>query len=80
MKKLIEYLPDFCKALTHQLTEDEKRWGDTWKQRGRDGQEERFISWLQDKIDQYRNAGVPLPWLKIAGEALIGWVRETQGE
>ena len=39
--KLVDYLPEFTEALARQLEEDEKRWGDTWKHRSRDGQEMR---------------------------------------
>lgn len=74
---LIDYLPKFIEALTKQLQQDHERWGDTWKQRPREGQEERAYARFDDYHDQFVNAGVPLPWLKIAGECLIGWVREN---
>ena len=79
-KTLIDYLPETVEALTKQLEADQARWGDTWKQRTREGQEERIFARFQDYIDQYRNAGTPIPWLKIIGEAHIALVRERLAE
>ena len=73
---LKDYVPAFAEALTAQLKEDEKRWGDTWQYRPRIGQEKRIQARYQDYFDQYYNANVPVPWLKVAGEALIAWVRQ----
>lgn len=75
--KVRYYLAAFVKALRHQLVEDEKRWGDTWLKRSRTGQEERIISRINEYGEAFRTSGTPVPWLKIAGEALIGWIRET---
>lgn len=77
--KLVDYLPEFMEALTKQLEEDEKRWGDTWKHRSRDGQEMRTKVRFDDYLAQFQNAGVPIPWMKVVGEALICWVRERNG-
>lgn len=73
---LIDYLPEFYKAIESRIAEDDKRWGDTWKQRPREGQELRVKARFDDYFDQFKNAGTPIPWLKIVGEALIAWVRE----
>lgn len=78
--KLWEFLPEFAKALEEQLKDDDKRWGDTWLERKRDGQEERTFYTYLDYFQQYKNAGIPVPWLKIAGGALICWVRENHPE
>ena len=81
MKKYLTYfLPFFVAALSVQLQNDEKRWGDTWRQRPREGQEERAFARFQDYLDQWKNAATPVPWLKVAGEALICWVRENYPE
>ena len=77
---LTDYLPDFMKALTAQLEKDQKKWGDTWKQRPREGQEVRAFARFHDYEAQFVNAGNPVPWLKVAGEALIAWVRENHEE
>ncbi len=80
MSELVDYLPETFEALTKQLEADQARWGDTWKMRSRDGQEERVFARLMDYLDQYRNAGTPIPWLKIMGEAHICLVRERLAE
>jgi hypothetical protein len=64
-------------VLKIQLMLDEKRWGNTWLQRMPDGQEIRIGEHIQSYFDQFRNAGVPIPWLKVAGLAMIGWIREN---
>ena len=78
MESLLDYLPEFVKALEAQLIQDQKRWGDTWKQRPREGQELRAKARFDDYFDQFKNTGAPIPWLKIVGEALIAWVRERR--
>lgn len=76
--KVWDFMPAFVKALTEQLEADDARWGDTWRRRARQGHEERIESDINNYFDQYRNAGTPVPWLKIAGLAMIAWIRETQ--
>jgi len=77
--KLVDYVPEFTEALIKQLEEDEKRWGDTWKKRSIDGQEMRTKARFDDYFEQFQNAGTPIPWMKVVGEALICWVRERGG-
>ena len=77
MNKLLEYLPYFMDALAEQLEDDFQRWGNTWLTRPIEGQSERTVKTLRDYFDQYEQAGIPINWLKIAGNALICWVRET---
>lgn len=75
-----DYLKEFIDALTKQLQDDEKRWGDTWLQRVPMGQEERSFASFMNKYDQWKNGGVPIPWLKIAGDAFICWIRDNHPE
>lgn len=79
-KSLPAYFDEFTEALEDQITEDNERWGDTWKERGLvwkgNTQEERFYSWMEDKYIEYRYEDKPFPWLKVAGEAMIGYIRE----
>jgi len=75
-KTLLDYLPEFVTELTEQLKADQKRWGNTWMQRPREGQELRVKARYDDYFAQFVNAGVPVPWMKVVGEALIAWVRE----
>ncbi|MHC4748331.1 MAG: hypothetical protein ACYTFW_00510 [Planctomycetota bacterium] len=78
--KVIDFLDEFSEALKEQLESDELRWGDTWRQRYKEGQEARIWEHIQTYFDQYRNAQVPIPWLKIAGLAMIAWIRENHPE
>ena len=71
-----EFIPEFVEALREQLKEDEVRWGDTWKKRIRGGQEKRIFANLDNYFDQWENGNQPIPWLKVAGLALIGWIRD----
>jgi len=74
--KLQDYVPMFIEALKGQLDEDEMRWGDTWKHRSKEGQEIRTKGRFDEYFSAFVNNGIPVPWLKIAGGALICWVRE----
>ena len=75
--QLIDYIPELIKALHDQLEDDQERWGDTWKERSVKGQVERTYARFNDYLDQYEQAGTPIPWMKIIGGAMICWVRET---
>ena len=75
--KLHQFLPEFVKALEIQLKEDEIRWGDTWLHRTRSGQEQRIQDDYNNYFDQFNNADIPVPWLKVVGNASIAWVREN---
>ena len=73
---LIELLPDTMSIMGDQLRVDQKRWGDTWKYRTLEGQDQRMAARFQDYIDQLNNAGTPLPYEKIACLAHIALVRK----
>jgi hypothetical protein len=78
--KIWDFTQDFVKAFLAHLKEDDKRWGNAWLIRPRSGQEERTINNFRDKFDKYLNAGQPIDWLAIAGDAYICWVREQHPE
>ena len=78
--RLIELIPEFVEELEKQLIDDEKRWGETWRNRDLLNQNERIFAHLNDYYDQYRFGGKPIQWLKVAGLALIAWVRENHPE
>jgi hypothetical protein len=75
---LVEYLPMFMETVMEQLEQDQLRWGDTWKIRPVEGQDDRMFARFADYKDQFTNANIPVPYQKIVGEALINWVRSTQ--
>ena len=78
--KTWDFIKEFTDALTEQLKEDQKRWGDTWLQRIPEGQEARIEEHIKTYFDKFRNVGTPVPWLKVAGLSLIAWVRENHPE
>jgi len=75
--KLADFIDQFTLALKLQINKDDARWGNTWRHRSIDGQVDRMMARFKDYQDQYNNGGVPMAWLRVAGEALIGWVREN---
>ena len=79
-KTLVDFWHETSDAILDQLKDDQFRWGDTWKKRPRDGQEERMFARFRDYYDQWKNAGTPIPWMKVIGEAHIAMVRENHPE
>jgi hypothetical protein len=75
-----DFMKEFTDALQKQLEDDEVRWGNTWLKRVPMGQEARVIAKFNDYFDQYKETGRPLPWLKIAGNAMICWIRDQHHE
>lgn len=77
---LLDFLPDFMDALEEQLTEDFKKWGNTWMNRSKLGQEQRIEDDFTNYFDQFEFGGTPVPWLKVVGNAYIAWVREQHSD
>ncbi len=66
----------FIRDLESQLTADNIRYGDTWKERSPEGQLGRTYTGLQNYKDQYKNGhNQPFPWLKLSGNVIIDLVR-----
>jgi len=82
--RIVDFVDEFAVALRQQLEEDEKRWGDTWLRRPRKGQEARTMhpemGCYKDYWDRFIHGSIPIPWLKVAGNALICWLREQHPE
>lgn len=78
--KLWEFLPEFMEAFEAQLRADDARWGNTWLNRSKAGQEERVFGDVKDYYDKFFYGNEPMPWLKVIGNAYIAWVRETHPE
>ena len=80
MPKTIDFLNEFVAALREQLIGDDDRWGDVWLNRTREGQEDRIFETFEKYYKDFKENGTPINWLKVAGNALIAWVREQHPE
>lgn len=77
---VFDYLPEFFKSLEEQLKDDHKRWGDTWKNRPLEGQTERFRATFDNYFDSELYGGEEVNWIKVAGNALIAWIRQQESK
>jgi hypothetical protein len=75
--RTLDFLDEFVEAVRADLERGEKKWGDTWLNRPREGQVQRIRQYLLDHFDRFEHAGQPVKWESIAGEALIGWIRDN---
>lgn len=79
---LIDQLEATFNDVQIQLIEDEKRYGDTWKERGliynNMNQETRWFYKMQDYFQDFVENAIPIPWDKVIGEAHIAKVREKK--
>ena len=77
---LINELWETYQDVEMQLTEDEKRYGDTWKERGLTfndkDQETRWFEKMTEYFGNFIDNDIPIPWDKVIGEAHICKVRE----
>lgn len=78
--RLTQYIFRFAEALFKQLESDQRRWGDEWRQRPKEGQEDRIYCRFEQYWVEYSRDQMPIPWLKIAGLAMIAWVRDNYPE
>ena len=74
---LLSYVFQFTAALTTQLLEDEKRHKDAWRKLPKEGQEDRSYQRFEQYWVEFSRDGLPIPWLKVAGLAMIAWVRDN---
>jgi hypothetical protein len=78
--RLVDLLPEFVDHLKNQLMKDEERWGSTWLNLPKEGQESRIMEELDQYHTDFKKDGTPIPWLRVAGNALIAWLRENKPE
>ena len=74
------FLGQFVALLVEQLESDQRRHGNKWRDLPLKGGEDRIFDRLGDYYSDYLRNGTSPPWLKIAGLALIGWIRENYPE
>lgn len=78
--KVWHFMAEFISALYERLKEDDIKWGNTWLERTRDGQESRIEEDIIGYFNEYHGSGTPIPWLKLVGVTMIGWIREQHPE
>jgi len=79
--QVVDFIDQFCEALRQQLLEDAERHGSTWLELNRKDQ----VFRIRDRLDQYFHEwvvgggvnGPDYPWLKGAGNMMIGWIRDN---
>jgi len=75
---LIKYfVEEFVPKMVEQLEKDGKRWGDTWRHRIREGQNDRIRSTYDNYFDKAKNGSDPVDWLWlcVVGNAVIAQCR-----
>ena len=75
-----DYVDEFADALKKQLRSDAERHGEKWLEMPRYGQTSRIMDRYSDYEAAHYDRGQPMPWLKVAGLAMIAWVREQYPE
>lgn len=78
---LMQYLKnEFLPKLLAQMDYDNQRWGDTWLMPPKEGQEDYIQKRFSDYFEYFTQYGKKVPWLKIAGYAVIAHAREDHPE
>ena len=77
--RVIDYLDEFVEALKQELEEAEERWGNTWLARDKDNQVDRIFE-RHDEYSDWLDGDSDFPWLSVAGNAMIAWIRNTHPE
>lgn len=77
MPRVTDYLDEFMYELRHDLLKGEAKWGDEWLYRSREGQEKRIINTIIDYYFNWQKRGGDFPWLAVAGNAMIAWIRDN---
>lgn len=77
--QVVDYLDEFVAALRTQLVSDEKRWGDAWLCHCAEQNNYHVIRFVEYYLESEKSGNL-LPWLKVAGGALICWIKENHPE
>ena len=75
-EEILKHFDEFVEQFLAQLLSDNERWGNTFLQRNRKDQRARIWRWMSNTFALAH----PIPWLKVIGEAYIGWLRDTHPE
>jgi hypothetical protein len=78
---LIHYFErEFVPLMLARLKGDQRRWGNTWRQKNIADAPTRIMARYRDYYDQYKNGKLGMPWLKVVGNAVCAKAREDHPE
>jgi hypothetical protein len=78
---LLQYFKnEFIPKMLAQMDYDNKRWGDSWLFEPLAGQEKSISEHVNEYFDFHDQLGKKVPWLKVAGYAIIAQAREDHPE
>lgn len=73
---LMQYFQgEFIPKMLAQLANDQDRYGDTWLMPYVEGMEGHIRGRIDEYFGQFEESGKPVPWLKVAGYAIIAQAR-----
>ena len=79
--RLLQYFQDeFITKMLAQMANDHDRYGDTWLMPYPDSLEDHILSRYDEYFSQFEESGKPIPWLKVAGYAIIAQARQDHPE
>lgn len=80
MPRVVDFLDEFVSELEYELLKGEEKWGDEWLSRSRSGQTERILDTFDTYYHKWLERGGDFPWLSVAGNAMIAWIRDSYPE
>ena len=78
--RVVDFLDEFVEALEKDLLKGEEKYGDTWLERDRENQISRILNTHDAYYDRYEREGGNFPWVSVAGNAMIAWIRDNYPE
>jgi hypothetical protein len=79
--RLLQYFQcEFIPKMLAQMANDHDRYGDTWLMPYAEGMEGHIRERYDDYFDQFEQSDKPVPWLKVAGYAIIAQARQDHPE
>lgn len=78
---LMQYFQgEFIPKMLAQIANDHDRYGDTWLMPYTEGMEGHIRGRYDEYFSQFEESGKPMPWLKVAGYAVIAQARQDHPE
>ena len=71
---------EFISKMLVQMANDHDHYGDTWLMSYAEGMEGHIRGRYDDYYNQFEQSGKPVPWLKVAGYAIIAQARQDHPE